>query len=548
MADFETNRLQSITPDQLRREVLDPDEIAVVDVREGDRYASGHISVAVELPFSEIELRAALLLPRGSVRIVVTDDNGASLALAAATRLQALGYRNVQVLAGGLQAWQAEGNELITGLNSLSKALGEFVERRYHTPKITAGELHDLIASGEDIVVLDTRPLEEFSHISIPGGIAAPGAELLYRVFDAVPSPATRVVVNCAGRTRPIIGSQALLNAGVPNPVVSLENGTAAWLLAGLEPARGATTQATTPSAQGLAKAREASARVAARFGVRTIDRALLDIFETERGDRTLYLFDIRTVEEFDAGHLPGALSAPGGQLVQATDRYVGVREARIVLLDDPDLVRATITASWLLQLGLDHVFVCPASETDRTEFGPAEKRVLGDLYDGELLQPTDLATLIASGATLLDLEAAPPYFRERRYIPKSIVARRSTLLGRLDRVPGTGPIVLTSSDGALARLAATELVWRTRRRVLALAGGTAGWIAAGLGEPGRGLDQPALDPSEALPGLPTLDERRTALAAYVHWGDGIVEQLDRDGLVRFRQAPATGDNAIPGA
>jgi rhodanese-related sulfurtransferase len=217
MADFETNRLQSVTPEQLRREVLDPDEIAVVDVREGDHYASGHISVTVELPFSEIELRAAPLLPCGSVRIVVTDDDGASLALAAATRLQALGYRNVRVLAGGLQAWKAAGNELITGLNSLSKALGEFVERRYHTPKIMAAELRNLIASGGDVVVLDTRPLEEFNHISIPGGIAAPGAELLYRFFDAVPSPATRVVVNCAGRTRAIIGAQALLNADVPN-------------------------------------------------------------------------------------------------------------------------------------------------------------------------------------------------------------------------------------------------------------------------------------------------------------------------------------------
>jgi rhodanese-related sulfurtransferase len=173
MADFETNRLQSVTPEQLRREVLDPDEIAVVDVREGDHYASGHISVTVELPFSEIELRAAPLLPCGSVRIVVTDDDGASLALAAATRLQALGYRNVRVLAGGLQAWKAAGNELITGLNSLSKALGEFVERRYHTPKIMAAELRNLIASGGDVGVLDTRPLEELNHISIPGGIAA---------------------------------------------------------------------------------------------------------------------------------------------------------------------------------------------------------------------------------------------------------------------------------------------------------------------------------------------------------------------------------------
>jgi hypothetical protein len=125
-----------------------------------------------------------------------------------------------------------------------------------------------------------------------------------------------------------------------------------------------------------------------------------------------------------------------------------------------------------------------------------------------ELLQPAYLAALMASGAALVDLEAAPPYFRERRHIPGSIVARRSMLLGRLDRIPGTGPIVLTSLEGARARLATTELLWRTRRHVLAVAGGTAGWIAAGLGEPGQGLNQPALDPSEALPRPPTLDER----------------------------------------
>ena len=156
-------------------------------------------------------------------------------------------------------------------------------------------------------MVLDTRPLEEFNHISFPGGIAAPGAELLYRFFE-------RCVTGHTG-CRQLRGAYPSYyrRAGAaerrcPNPVASLENGTAAWLSAGLEPARGATTHANPPSAQGLTKAREASTRVAARFGVRTIDRALLDTFEAERGERTLYLFDIRTAEEFEAGHLPGAV------------------------------------------------------------------------------------------------------------------------------------------------------------------------------------------------------------------------------------------------
>jgi hypothetical protein len=204
-------------------------------------------------------------------------------------------------------------------------------------------------------------------------------------------------------------------------------------------------------------------------------------------------------------------------------------------LLDDPDLVRSTITASWLYQIGLDDVYVYAATAAERTEAGPQVKAVLSDLNGGEVIQPSDLGPLLTRGATLLDLEPSPPYFRERLYIPGSIVGRRSTLLRRLDRIPGTEAIVLTSFDGALARLAAAELLWRTRRRILTLDGGTRGWIEAGLGEPNRGLDQPALDPSEALPPLPTLEERRVTLAAYVRWGEQIVEQLRRDGLVQFR-------------
>lgn len=541
MADIEVITLPDIRPRDLRRYVLDADEVAVVDVREGDRYTSGHISVAVELPFSEIELKAAKLLPRSGVRIVVTDDDGKTLAHTAAERLRRIGYRNIRVLAGGVEAWKAEGNELITGLNSLSKALGEFVERSYCTPRITAPALHALLESGEDAVVLDARPLDEFNHISIPGGVAAPGAELLYRAFDAVRSPATRIVVNCAGRTRAIIGAQALRNADLPNPIVSLENGTAAWMLSGFEPERDATARARGPSEEGRAKAREAAARVATKFPVQTIGRPVLDRFEADRENRSLYLFDVRTAEEFEAGHLPGAFPTPGGQLVQATDRYVGVRQARIVLLDDPDLVRATFTASWLYQLGLDDVFVYPVTEPERTETGPRTDTPLGALNGGEVIQPADLGPLLTRGATLQDLEPPPPYFRERLYIPGSIVARRSTLAGRLNQISGTEAIVLTSSDGVLARLAATELLWRTRRRVLALDGGTRAWIEAGLGEPDRGLDQSALDPSEVLPRLPTLDERRATLAAYVRWGDLIVEQLRCDGLTGFRSIPQAG-------
>ena len=81
-----------------------------------------------------------------------------------------------------------------------------------------------------------------------------------------------------------------------------------------------------------------------------------LERFE-EDSDRTLYVLDVRDPAEFRAGHRPGSRNAPGGQLVQATDNWVGVRNARIVLVDDTG-VRARMAAAWLRQMGHRDVFV----------------------------------------------------------------------------------------------------------------------------------------------------------------------------------------------
>ena len=55
---------------------------------------------------------------------------------------------------------------------------------------------------------------------------------------------------------------------------------------------------------------------------------------------------------ELSVGY-PAAVHAPGGQLVQATDQWVGVRNARIVLIDSEG-VRAPVVAGWLKQLGCE--------------------------------------------------------------------------------------------------------------------------------------------------------------------------------------------------
>ena len=203
-----------------------------------------------------------------------------------------------------------------------------------------------MLTNGDDVVVLDARRFDEYQTMNIPGSISVPGAELALRARALAPDPSTRVVVNCAGRTRSIIGAQSLINAGVPNKVVALRNGTMGWSLAGFTPDSGKDVRAPAVSHGGLAWAKSAAEQVARKLDIRSIDAAALAKLRAD-DSRTLYLFDVRDPEEYAAGQVAGALSAPGGQLVQATDQYAGTLGARIVLADDAK-VRAVMTASWL--------------------------------------------------------------------------------------------------------------------------------------------------------------------------------------------------------
>src|SRR5262249_41314976 len=198
---------------------------------------------------------------RRGTRVVLLDD-GDGLAQRAARILARHEYRNLFVLDGGNAAWSAAGYELFSGVNVPSKAFGEVIEHAAATPSVGAAELKGMIDRGEDLVVLASRPFDEFNRVSIPSAINVPGAELVLRVRDLAPAPTTTVVVNCAGRTRSIIGAQSLINAGLPNRVLALRNGTMGWTLAGLNPDRG--QQRRLGSAPPPAAARPGGARAAA--------------------------------------------------------------------------------------------------------------------------------------------------------------------------------------------------------------------------------------------------------------------------------------------
>ncbi len=517
----------SVTPRELRSMIADGGELALVDVREELIFSQSHLLLARSVPLSRFELKFAELVPRRGTRIVLCDaDDG--LASRAAAILRQNGYTRVAVLAGGIAAWGAAGFELFSGVNVPSKAFGEFVEHEAGTPNIGAEDLARLLREGADIVVLDSRPFDEYARVSIPTATNVPGAELVLRAREIAPSSATTVVVNCAGRTRSIIGAQSLINAGLPNRVVALRNGTMGFSLAGFSCDSGKNRQAPEVSTQTLDWARQAAAAAAQKCGIKSIDRRTFDDIRADT-ERTLYLFDVRDPAEYEAGHMAGAISAPGGQLIQATDQYVGTLGARIVLVDDRE-VRALMTASWLRQMGWRDVFVLACSGT---EMGwPSASVLPAAPAKGTAIDCGTLNDLLARGqATVVDLSPSRDYLKA--HIPDAWFAIRTRLPHALNKIPQRDTLVLTSEDGVVARYAMAEAEALVDSPVRWLAGGNAAWQAAGhplTTEPNMAdetIDQ-WRKPYERS------GDTRAAMSEYLAWETDLLPRIARDGSLHF--------------
>ena len=220
--------------------IHDGGELALLDVREAGQFGESHLLFATPLPYSRLELDIGALVPRKSARIVLCDDGETGVAQVAGQRLQSMGYSDIAILQEGTRGWAKAGYALFAGVNVPSKLFGELVEHEYATPRVTVTELARMQTAREDFVLVDGRPFAEYQKMNIPGGICCPNAELPLRIREIVRNPNTKIIVNCAGRTRSILGAQTLINFGVPNPVYALENGTQGWVLADMELERGA--------------------------------------------------------------------------------------------------------------------------------------------------------------------------------------------------------------------------------------------------------------------------------------------------------------------
>jgi rhodanese-related sulfurtransferase len=534
-----------VTATTVREWLNDNDEIALFDVREAGEFGEGHPFFAVPLPYSRLELDIGRLAPRRDVRIVLldagTDDE--VVARRAARRLHASGYTRLSVLKDGARGWVAAGYTLFKGVNVPSKTFGELVEHAYATPHISAAELARLQAQRAPLILLDGRTVEEHTKMTIPGALSCPNGELAYRFGALATDSRTPVVIHCAGRTRSIIGAQLLRSLGVPNPVVALENGTQGWALAGLQLEHGSTRRYPDTIEEAVSsEARERAAIFAARFAVTTLDAQAAQAC-LNAPERTTYLIDVRSAAEFALDGVPAAVHAPGGQLLQATDQTIGVRRARVLLVDY-DGVRAPVIAAWLVQLGLETALVAARDARALRRLAPlaaAHGVVAEDLIDADGLRKLRGA----EGVHVLDLRSSAAY--RSGHPERAHWSIRPQLLAALVDVAAPRRIVLLAESTALAALAALDLR-------------EAGFDEVAIAKDGIDTFRQAGYAIEASPQVPADSARidylffvhdrhegnLDAARAYLAWETGLIAQCAPDELRQFRfDAQASDAHAL---
>ena len=533
-----------ISAAELKTMEADGKELAIIDAREEGVYGQAHLLYAVNLPLSKLELNLFRMVPRTSTRIVLT-DGGEGMSERAAARLKELGYTNVAILDGGYPAWKKAGYEVFSGMSVAGKSFGEWIAVNYQPPTMTPEEVKKRIAAGEKVLILDSRPANEYINMNIPGSTNVPVSELVYRFFQLRVSPDTLIVVNCAGRTRSLIGAQSLINAGIPNKVAAMRGGTMAWQMAGFDLEHGSTRHAPEPWGANLQKALETAQKVADRFGVKTIDAKQLDAFKADK-DRSLYIIDLRTPDEYRAGHRPDSSYGWGVQLVQGMDKYAATSNARIVLVDNY-MVRALMTASWMVQADWPETYVLANPFADVNLVSGDYKRVVPGLEQIKLprIEPTELNALLRTkSVTVIDVADSLSY--RRGHIPGAWFAIRSRLQESLRVLPSSSGFVVTGDDAALVALSARDLAEISGKPVSILAGGNAAWRKANLPlAPGFEKLASRTDDIFRQPFLwgqyePMSAEFKQAANAYFAWELQLPEQLERAKESNFKPFKGT--------
>lgn len=513
---------------------------ALLDVRELGEFVSGHMLLASNAPLSVLELAISSLVPCTSVPVLVMDSGAAedSRAQAAAERLFRMGYSKTAVLEGGVRGLEKSGSVLVNGLFCLTKGFAERMEIERRTPLVSPAEIAKRLADGEKIAFIDVRAFEECSGKTLPGAVNAPGCEAVYRLEDLAPDPEQQVVVTCAARARGVIWAQALKDCDIPNPVAALLGGTMNWERNGQMLETNSNSQSPSPSGKAVEAAAKRAQRLAKKHAIPSIDANKLAAWRAESDRSPLYVFDVRSRAEYEAGHLRGSRNVTGNELVLRLEDHVAVRNARIVLVDDTE-ARSVVSAYLLRQMGLLNVSFLKGGlngVSDELLTGGQERALPTPCHCEPAISAHDLAELLESGASPLIINVELSDKHRSGHIPSAAWVSRAFLEEAQKEHAEAKTIIFTSDQEIHARLAASDAreIW-PESSIYVLANGTAAWNELGLPiETGMatsyGPEMDKLTQSSADP-----EAKVKAMDAYFDWDNNIARQIKEDGGVTFR-------------
>ena len=341
-----------ITPETVRSWISDKEEVAFIDVREIGQHTNGHPFFSISIPYSLFEFNIKILVPNKQTRVILIDNNNGISDLVYNIAHQ-MGYSNISIIEGGVEEWVSAGYKLFDGINVPSKSFGELIEKYFHTPSITAKELAQKQKNNENYIVIDGRPFLEYNKMSIPKSICCPNAELFYRVSSYIKDINTEIIINCAGRTRSIIGAQTLIDFGIKNKVKALENGTQGWFLSELSLDHNKNKYLEVlPNDLEMQQLQNKVLKLTNDLNIDLINLKKAQELIIDKKKST-FIFDVTTSKTISI--TPSIImNVPGGQLIQATDKYIGVWKATVILVDDGDLIRAGTTSFWLKKMGYE--------------------------------------------------------------------------------------------------------------------------------------------------------------------------------------------------
>jgi rhodanese-related sulfurtransferase len=515
----------SISAREARALVHEANEIAFLDVREAGQFVEGHPLLAVPLPYSMLEQRVGLLVPRLTCPVLLIDD-GDGVAARAYARLSELGYTKILLVVGGMPAWEASGFPVYKGVNVPSKTLGEMAELVWHPKMMTADELAQASRQADDLAFFDARPASEYAKMRVPGAVCLPNGELAHRL-SAVGDRA-RILVTCAGRTRGITGVIGLMLAGFDGEVAALENGTQGWALSGRDLERNNQPEPFPQlDAAGLAASRARADALIERFSLPVAGSADVERMMSDP-DRTSYVFDVRSPDEAAADPLAVAVHAPSGQLVQATDQWVGARNSRIIMCCDTGL-RSALAAFWLHQLGYE-VHIARINGELR-KLSPRPAVTTSPAPDATTVSAAEI--LAMSDVAIIDMRPSTDF--RTAHVKGAIWSTRPRLPAQLARIGARKIAILAETDGRAAMFS-NDAAGADVSDVYVVGGGHDALVEAGA-QVITGSEHP--DPSEAIDFPWFVHDRHDgnldSSRRYLAWETGLIAQLDEAEKAAFR-------------